>query len=109
MKLLDTVALVEDIPALKLCQGQVGTIVEEYEPDVFVVEFSGFKGRTYTLETLRALQLMVLQYELLKKKKACLAKPKSFPKFTQKSHPSTVKRHCQRNQHPDRERPLQHR
>ena len=31
MKLLDTVAFVEDIPALNLYRGQVGTIVEEYE------------------------------------------------------------------------------
>ena len=52
MKLLDTVALVEDIPALNLYRGQVGTIVEEYEPGVFEVEFSDFKGRTYALETL---------------------------------------------------------
>ncbi len=69
MKLLDTVALVEDMPALKLRRGQVGTIVEEYEPDMFEVEFSDFKGRTYALETLPASQLMVLQYELLDKRK----------------------------------------
>ena len=29
MKLLDTVALMEDIPALNLYRGQVGTVVEE--------------------------------------------------------------------------------
>ena len=44
MKLLDTVALIEDIPELKIYRGQVGTIVEEYEPDVFEVEFSDIKG-----------------------------------------------------------------
>ncbi len=63
MKLLDTVALVEDIPALNLYRGQVGTIVEEYEPDVFEVEFSDFEGCTYALETLRASQLMLLRYQ----------------------------------------------
>ncbi len=39
MKLLDIVALLEDLPELSLIHGQVGTIVEEYEPDVFEVEF----------------------------------------------------------------------
>ena len=70
MKLLDTVALVEDIPTLKLCRGQVGTIVEEYEPGAFEVKFSNFKGQTYALETLQASQLMVLQYELLDERKS---------------------------------------
>lgn len=70
MKLLDTVALVTDMPTLNLCRGQVGTIVEEYESDVFEVEFSDSKGRTYALETLPASQLMVLQYELLDQKKS---------------------------------------
>ena len=70
MKLLDTVALLEDIPALKLYRGQVGTIVEVYEPNVFEVEFSDFKGHTYALETLQASQLMVLQYERLDERKS---------------------------------------
>lgn len=70
MKLLDTVALVEDIPTLKLYRGQVGTIVEVYEPDVFEVEFSDFNARTYALETLHATQLMVLRYESLDERKS---------------------------------------
>ncbi len=70
MKLLDTVALLEDMPALKLYRGQVGTIVEEYEPGVFEVEFSDFKGRTYALETLQASQFMLLQYERLDERKS---------------------------------------
>ena len=51
MRLLDTVALVEDAPALNLYRGQVGTIVEEYAHGVFEVEFSDFTGRAYALET----------------------------------------------------------
>ena len=70
MKLLDTVALVEDLPALNLYRGQVGTIVEEYEPGVFEVEFSDFKGRTYALETLEASQLMLLRYQFLDERKS---------------------------------------
>lgn len=69
MKLLDTVALVEDIPALKLYRGQVGTIVEEYEPGVFEVEFGDLEGRTYALETLEASQLIRLQYQCLNERK----------------------------------------
>ena len=69
MRLLDTVALVEDVPALKLYRGQVGTIVEEYEPNVFEVEFSDLEGRTYALETLEASQLMPLQYQRLGERK----------------------------------------
>jgi Domain of unknown function (DUF4926) len=60
MKLLDVVALLEDLPELSLVRGQVGTIVEEYEPDVFEVEFSDTNGRAYAIETLRSAQLLVL-------------------------------------------------
>ncbi len=65
MKLLDTVALIEDMPSLNLYRGQVGTIVEEYESGVFEVEFSDLQGRTYALETLKASQLMLLRHQLL--------------------------------------------
>ncbi len=65
MKLFDTVALIEDMPALKLYRGQVGTIVEEYEPEVFEVEFSDLKGQMYALETLQASQLMLLRHSYL--------------------------------------------
>ncbi len=70
MKLFDTVALIEDLPTLKLYCGQVGTIVEVHEPDVFEVEFCDLKGRTYALETLQASQLMLLRHELFEKRKS---------------------------------------
>lgn len=70
MKLLDTVALMVDMPTLNLYRGQVGTIVEEYEPGVFEVEFSDLQGRTYALETLEASQLMLLRYQLLEERKS---------------------------------------
>ena len=44
MKLLDVVTLLENIPNCQLYRGQVGTIVEVYEPDVFEVEFSDLMG-----------------------------------------------------------------
>ena len=70
MKLFDTVALIEDMPTLKLYRGQVGTIVEVYEPDVFEVEFCDLKGQTYALETLQASQLMLLRHELFEERKS---------------------------------------
>ena len=63
MKLLDVVALLEDLPELSLYRGQVGTIVEEYEPGVFEVEFSDTNGRAYAIETLIGKQLMLLHYQ----------------------------------------------
>jgi len=47
MKLLDVVALTEDLPERGLTKGQVGTIVEQLAPEVFEVEFSGLDGKTY--------------------------------------------------------------
>jgi hypothetical protein len=65
MKLLDIVALLEDLPQLGLCRGQVGTIVEVYEPGVFEVEFSDTTGKSYALETLNESQLIILHYQPL--------------------------------------------
>jgi hypothetical protein len=69
MKLLDVVALMEDLPELGLYRGQVGTIVEEYEPGVFEVEFSDSSGRAYAIETLTEDKLMMLYYQSLEPKK----------------------------------------
>ena len=68
MKLLDVVALLEDMPNYQLYRGQVGTNVEVYEPKVFEVEFSDLKGRAYALETLTENQLMVLYHHPIKNK-----------------------------------------
>ncbi len=65
MKLLDVVALMENLPELGLYRGQVGTIVEEYEPGVFEVEFSDTTGRAYAIETLTEDKLMILYYQSL--------------------------------------------
>ena len=65
IKLLDVVALLKDLPELNLYRGQVGTIVEEYEPGVFEVEFSNAQGCTYAMETLEADNLMILYHQPL--------------------------------------------
>ena len=61
--LLDVVALVEDVPARGLVQGQVGTLVERLGDDVFEVEFSDDEGRTYATLALRTDQLMILRHQ----------------------------------------------
>jgi len=62
IKLLDVVALTEDLPDRGLQRGQVGTVVESLGPGVYEVEFTDQDGRTYALVALRADQLLVLHY-----------------------------------------------
>jgi Domain of unknown function (DUF4926) len=65
VKLLDIVALTQDLPDLHLYKGQVGTIVEVYTPEAFEVEFVDLQGKTYALETIDAQQVMQLHYQSL--------------------------------------------
>jgi hypothetical protein len=62
ISLLQTVALLEDVPAHGLTRGQVGAVVENLAPDVYEVEFSDDNGRTYAMLALRANQLMALRF-----------------------------------------------
>lgn len=57
---LDTVALVEDVPERGLSRGEVGTVVEILEGDVYEVEFSEERGETYAEVALRGGQLIRL-------------------------------------------------
>jgi hypothetical protein len=66
IKLLDVVALTEDIPGEGLFRGQVGTVVEILAPDVYEVEFSDDEGQTYAMKALKAFQLMVLHHKQIK-------------------------------------------
>jgi hypothetical protein len=61
LKVLSTVALLEDVVTPPLRRGQVGTIVENLAPDVHEVEFSDNDGRTYASQALRAGQLLLLR------------------------------------------------
>jgi len=63
VKLLDVVALTQELPEKDLQLGQVGTVVEFLAPDVFEVEFTDKDGRTYAELALRAEQMLVLHYE----------------------------------------------
>jgi hypothetical protein len=60
IKLLDTVALVEDLPERKLKRGEVGTVVEILAPQVYEVEFCDDDGQTYAELALRSDQLVPL-------------------------------------------------
>jgi hypothetical protein len=62
IKLLDVVALIEDMPGHGLLRGQAGTVVELLAPGVFEVEFSDDEGRTYASLSVRADQLMLLHH-----------------------------------------------
>jgi len=59
-QVLDTVALVADLPELGLRAGEVGSVVERLGGEVFEVEFVNEAGRTYGLHTLEAWQLLRL-------------------------------------------------
>lgn len=51
---LDTIVLDRDLPEHGLKRGDLGAIVEIYEPDAFEVEFVTASGRTGALLTLSA-------------------------------------------------------
>ena len=63
LKLLDTVALLKDIPDEKLVKGQVGTIVEELDEEVYEVEFTNKRGETIASLALTHEELMLLYFE----------------------------------------------
>ncbi|MES1210750.1 MAG: DUF4926 domain-containing protein [Acidobacteriota bacterium] len=53
LDLLDTVVLARDLPKHHLRAGDLGAIVEVYEPDGLEVELVTASGRTQALVTLR--------------------------------------------------------
>ncbi|MDQ3174331.1 MAG: DUF4926 domain-containing protein [Acidobacteriota bacterium] len=62
MKVLDVVAVMENLPAAGLRRGEVGTVVEEWKDGVFEVEFSDDSGKAYAFAALRPDQLMKLHF-----------------------------------------------
>jgi hypothetical protein len=63
VKLLDVVALTDDLPERELQRGQVGTVVEVLAPAVYEVEFTDNDGRTYAELAVKEEKLLVLHYE----------------------------------------------
>ena len=80
-KLLDTIALLQDLPyerltlteiepinTLGLPSGLVGTIVHIYDqsnPPQYLAEFSDSQGCEYAMATLQESEFLVLQYDLV--------------------------------------------
>jgi len=62
IKLLDVVALVEDLDSEGLRRGEVGTVVEEWKEGDFEVEFSDNSGKPYAFAALRPEQMMKLHF-----------------------------------------------
>lgn len=62
MKLLDVVATVEDLPEAHLTKGQVGTVVDELDGNVVLVEFADLGGVAYAIEPIPVRKLMGLRH-----------------------------------------------
>jgi hypothetical protein len=56
-RVLDTVVLARDLPEHGLREGDLGAVVEVYQPDGLEVEFVTASGRTAALLTLGALDV----------------------------------------------------
>jgi Domain of unknown function (DUF4926) len=62
IKLLDVVALTEDLQSEGLRRGEVGTVVEKWGDGVFEVEFSDETGKAYAFAAVPAGKLMKLYF-----------------------------------------------
>lgn len=64
LELFDTVAILKDVPEMKVVLGQVGTVVEQLDNDIFEVEFSDKNGETISEFAIKSDELMLLHYEM---------------------------------------------
>ncbi|HEX8843827.1 MAG TPA: DUF4926 domain-containing protein [Pyrinomonadaceae bacterium] len=62
INLLDVVALTENLQSEGLRRGEVGTVVEKWDDDVFEVEFSDDTGKAYAFAAVPAEKLMKLYF-----------------------------------------------
>ena len=62
VKILDAVAVIEDLPEHGLKRGEVGTVVDRWKDGSFEVEFSDETGEAYAFVALSADKLMPLFY-----------------------------------------------
>jgi hypothetical protein len=62
IKVLDVVAVTEDVPQHGLRRGEVGTVVDRWKDGVFEVEFSDDAGEAYAFAALRDDQLLLLHH-----------------------------------------------
>ena len=62
IKLLDMVAVTENLPIEGLRRGEVGTVVEKWNDGVFEIEFSDDTGKAYAFAAVPAEKLMKLYF-----------------------------------------------
>ena len=62
IKVLDVVALTEDVQQHGLRRGEVGTVVERWKDGAYEVEFSDDSGEAYAFAALQPEQLMKLHF-----------------------------------------------
>lgn len=62
IKILDAVAVVEDLPEHGIRRGEVGTVVDAWKDGAFEVEFSDESGEAYAFIALHADKLIPLYY-----------------------------------------------
>lgn len=62
IKLLDVVALTENIQSKGLRRGEVGTVVEKWDDGVFEIEFSDDTGKAYEFAEVPANKLIKLYF-----------------------------------------------
>jgi hypothetical protein len=62
IRVLDVVAITEDVPEHGLRRGEVGTVVDRWKDGVYEVEFSDDSGEAYAFAALRAEQLLPLRH-----------------------------------------------
>jgi hypothetical protein len=56
------VATLEDLPVAHLVKGQVGTVVDELDREVVLVEFADIDGVAYAIEPIPCHKLMALHH-----------------------------------------------
>lgn len=62
IKVLDVIAVMENVPDHGLRRGEVGTVVDQWKDGAYEVEFSDDSGEAYAFAALRADQLMKLHF-----------------------------------------------
>jgi len=61
IKLLNCVALLDDMPEEGLRRGEMGAFVEVYEPDAVEVEFVDWNGQTYAMLAIPVDRLRIVE------------------------------------------------
>ena len=66
LNLLDVVVLLTNIPSEKLRKGSLGTIVETFADESYLIEFADLNGVAYAMPVVAVSQLMKVHQEPVK-------------------------------------------